>query len=510
MERKGLFARILGEDVKVNSKNSLKKHKKKEIIDQLALRKTMEKEKAIDQKVSEEELKNEREIPKKEMEIARKFTKEELEEFRKNLKKEIEIEKDLTQEQLLKSKNIQEHEKEIAQRISKKQFEDLKKTLTKELEEDSKEKKNNKSEEKVATLTKKDQEKMIREKEMEIEKKIAEEEIIKQIEKDENLKKQLQDCAKDISKMKEEISKIVMGHDEALNGIIRGFLANGHVLIEGVPGIAKTLLIRTIAKVSGCEFSRIQFTVDLLPTDITGVTTYNEKTNEFTTVKGPIFSNFIIADEINRSPPKAQSALLEAMQEKQVTIGKTTHKLPVPFFVMANNNPLESSGTYPLPEAQVDRFLFKLNMGYTSLEDEEKVIDTNITIHKFSKYDIQSIISPSKILKMQEITKDILASPKIKQYIVRIVDATRNPKQYGITKGKYIEWGCSPRASIGLTIAAKADAVIEGKPYITPQNVKNVAKDVLRHRLILNYRGQAENIKSDDIVEEILRKVPLP
>lgn len=327
---------------------------------------------------------------------------------------------------------------------------------------------------------------------------------------DAKLKKSLEAYQKELALLKQEISKIVVGHDEVINGIVRGFLADGHVLIEGVPGIAKTLLIRTIAKASGCDFSRVQFTVDLLPTDITGVTTYDEGAKTFKTIKGPIFSNFIIADEINRAPPKVQSAMLEAMQEKQVTIGKETHKLPVPFFVMANNNPLESSGTYPLPEAQVDRFLFKLLMGYTSNENEEKVIDTNITTKKFEDFDIKSIISPDKILKMQADTKKVLASPKIKKYIVRIVDATRKPKQYGLEYGKYIEWGCSPRASIGLTIAAKADALMHGLPYITPQNVKNVAKDVLRHRLILNYMGQAENVSRDKIVEEILNKVPLP
>ncbi|MBT3405516.1 MoxR family ATPase [archaeon] len=316
--------------------------------------------------------------------------------------------------------------------------------------------------------------------------------------------------SKDLIAIQDEISKVVIGHAEVVQSILRGFLANGHVLIEGVPGIAKTLLIRTLANASGCQFSRIQFTVDLLPTDITGVTTYDQAANAFTTIKGPIFSNFIIADEVNRAPPKSQSALLEAMQEKQVTIGKHTHKLPSPFFVMANNNPLESSGTYPLPEAQIDRFLFKVLMDYTSLEDESKIIDKNITTSKFEEYNIKPAISPSKILKMQRATKKIFASDKIKKYIVRIVDSTRNSKKYDLKLGKYIEWGASPRASIGLTIAAKADALLKGSCYVTPQNVKNVIFDVLRHRLILNYQGQAENIKSDIIIEEILKKVPLP
>jgi len=201
---------------------------------------------------------------------------------------------------------------------------------------------------------------------------------------------------------------------------------------------------------------------------------------------------------------------LEAMQERQVTIGKETHPLPTPFFVMANNNPLESSGTYPLPEAQIDRFLFKIKMGYTSTEEEELIIDKNITTSRFEDYDVKPVITPKKILKMQKITKKIGASPKIKKYVVKLVDATRKPKEYGIRLGKYLEWGGSPRATIGLIIAAKADALMHGKTYVTPQNVKNVAHDVLRHRLILNYLGQAETIKTDDIIEEILNKVPLP
>jgi len=325
----------------------------------------------------------------------------------------------------------------------------------------------------------------------------------------EHSKEQLVKYSKDIEQLKKEVARVIVGNEVIINAIIRGFLANGHVLIEGVPGIAKTLLIKTIAQASGCESSRIQFTVDLLPTDITGVTTYDESKKDFTTIKGPVFSNFVIADEINRAPPKSQSALLEAMQEKQVTIGKTTYKLPNPFFVMANNNPIESSGTYPLPEAQVDRFLFKLKMNYLSEEDEAKVIDQNATIKKFEEYNLKPVISSSKILQMQTATKEVEASDKIKKYIVKIVNSTRRPKEFGIKYGDYIEWGCSPRASIGLMIAAKADALMQGQSYVTPQNVKNVAHDVMRHRIILNYRGQAENINTDDIIEEILKKIPV-
>jgi len=314
---------------------------------------------------------------------------------------------------------------------------------------------------------------------------------------------------KDLVKIKQEVAKIVVGQDQVVESILRGLLANGHVLIEGVPGIAKTVLIRTIAYVLGCEFSRIQFTVDLLPADITGLTTYTPGKG-FETIKGPVFTNFLIADEINRAPPKTQSALLEAMQEKQVTIGRETFKLSPPFFVMANNNPLESSGTYKLPEAQTDRFLFKLKMGYPSIEEEEKIIDQNTTVRKFEDYDIKKILSVKKVIELQEKTKNIIATSQIRKYIVRLIDCTRNPDKYGIAHGRYIDYGGSPRASIALQIAAKADAVLKGQDAITPQNVKNVAHDVLRHRILLNYEGQAENIDSDKIIDEILSKVEVP
>jgi len=313
----------------------------------------------------------------------------------------------------------------------------------------------------------------------------------------------------ELEDIRKEVAKVVIGQEEIIDAILRGVLANGHVLIEGVPGVAKTLLIRAIAYTVGCEFSRIQFTVDLLPADITGLTTYTPGKG-FETIKGPIFANFIIADEINRAPPKTQSALLEAMQEKQVTIGRDTFQLAPPFFVMANNNPLESSGTYRLPEAQIDRFLFKLKMGYPNMEQEEQIIDTNITIHKFEDFDLKKILAAEKIIDLQKMTKAIGASPQIRKYIVRIVDCTRNPKNYGIKLGKYLDYGGSPRASIALQIAAKADAVLKGQSHVSPQNVKNIAHDVLRHRLLLNYEGQAENIDSDDIIDEILDKVKVP
>jgi len=314
---------------------------------------------------------------------------------------------------------------------------------------------------------------------------------------------------KDLVEIKKEIGKVVVGQENVVEGCLRAILANGHLLIEGVPGIAKTLLIRALAASSGCKFNRIQFTVDLLPTDIVGITTY-DKARGFYTLKGPIFSNFVIADEINRAPPKTQSALLEAMQEKQVTIGKETFSLELPFFVMANNNPIESGGTYPLPEAQVDRFLLKLNMGYPSVDEEKGILQTNISLNKFEDFKIMPIISPKKIIEMQKATKQIHLSEAIEKYIVKIIDATRNPEKYKIKTGKYLEYGCSPRASIGLFIVSKADALLNGKTFVTPQNIKNIAHEVMRHRLILNYEGQAEGVKPDDIISEILSRVPVP
>lgn len=319
----------------------------------------------------------------------------------------------------------------------------------------------------------------------------------------------IQKCKSDLDYVKAEIAKVVVGQEKVVDGLMRALLAKGHVLLEGIPGIAKTLVIRALAQAGGCGFKRIQFTPDLLPTDIVGITSY-EAEKGFFVIKGPIFSNFIIADEINRAPPKVQSALLEAMQEKQATIGKETFKLDEPFFVLATQNPLETLGTYTLPEAQVDRFLFKLLMDYPSKEEEKKIIEQNITINQFDDYKLKPILSSKRIIEMQDLTKDIAHSDKIKEYIVDIVNSTRQHAKYGIKLGRYIELGSSPRASISLFIAAKADALLKGDTFIKPQHVKNVAYDVLRHRIILNYTGQAEDIKVEDIIAEILSKVPIP
>ncbi len=319
----------------------------------------------------------------------------------------------------------------------------------------------------------------------------------------------VQHYQKVVAGMKKELTKIVVGQEFVVDAVIRGLIANGHVLVEGVPGIAKTLIVRALAEVTGCTNSRIQFTVDLLPTDIVGITAY-DKVKGFYTLKGPIFTNYIIADEINRAPPKTQSALLEAMQEKQATIGKITYPMMKPFFVMATQNPIESSGTYKLPEAQIDRFLFKVLISYPNSDEERLILQTNMSLRKFEEFALQSVTTPNEIIRMQLAAKDIYLSEEIERYIVEIVMATRNPIKYDIKLGRYILYGGSPRASIGLFIAAKADALMNGKNYVIPQNVKNVAYDVMRHRILLNYEGQAEGIKTEQIIEEILEKVPMP
>lgn len=314
---------------------------------------------------------------------------------------------------------------------------------------------------------------------------------------------EVKQAAQLIKLIKLEVGKAFFGHEKVVDSLIRALLSNGHVLLEGVPGIAKTLVIKTLAKVSGCTSKRIQFTVDLLPTDITGLTTYNPNKG-FEIVKGPIFANFIIADEINRSPPKTQSALLEAMQEKQVSIGKETHKLPIPFFVMASQNPLETEGVYSLPEAQVDRFLFKVIFSYPEQEHEERVMEQNTTFKKFEDIDLKILTTPERIVNLQHLTHKIYLDEKIKKYIMSIVNFTRNKN---FKYGEYIEMGASPRASINTYIAAKAQALLNGRHYVLPSDVDDVVYDVLRHRLILTYRAQAENITPEKIISEIIRVV---
>ena len=312
-----------------------------------------------------------------------------------------------------------------------------------------------------------------------------------------------------IEAIKSEVAKIIVGQDRVLDTFIKGLLCDGNIMLEGVPGIAKTLLIRALAAVTSCKFNRIQFTADLLPTDITGIVAYEPKKG-FYTVKGPIFSHFILADEINRAPGKSQSALLEAMQERQVTIGRETFRLERPFFVLATLNPIETFGTYPLPEAQIDRFLFKIFMDYPTKKEEIGILKKNIDLKDFVDYKLRPVISSTEIIQLQEMVQKVYLAEEIESYIVELVNATRKPNDYKIKLGKYIKYGSSPRASIGLYTASKANALMKGKTFVTPQDIKDVAYDIFRHRLILNYEGQAEGVKPEDFITELLLKVPTP
>lgn len=322
------------------------------------------------------------------------------------------------------------------------------------------------------------------------------------------LRKEVDTFQKKFTKAKNEISKILVGQDRVVEHLIQALLCNGHVLLEGIPGVGKTLLIRSLSTIVGTDFSRIQFTPDLLPTDIVGITTYNEKKG-FYTVKGPIFSNFVLGDEINRSPPKVQSALLEGMQERQVTIGKDTFDLPKPFFVMATMNPLEQVGTYKLPEAQLDRFIFKVVMGYPAFEDELEILERNITLNDFDDFKLKKIFSQKEIVYAQKLTKQIKMEKKMERYIVRLIDATRNPEKYDLEKGKYLSYGGSPRASIALFIASKAKALLNNSTIVTPKEIRGILKPVLRHRIIVDFEGQALDITPEDVIDEIINKVKI-
>ena len=306
-----------------------------------------------------------------------------------------------------------------------------------------------------------------------------------------------------------EMSKVIIGQNNMVEKLLIGLLSNGHVLLEGVPGLAKTLAIKTLSEAIDGVFSRVQFTPDLLPADIIGTVIYNPKKEEFSIKKGPVFANFLLADEINRSPAKVQSALLEAMQEKQVTIGDETFQLPKPFLVLATQNPIDQEGTYPLPEAQVDRFMLKVVLDYPTKEEEKLIIRNNISAQGFPK--VNQILNPTDILKAREVVKEVYMDEKIEQYIVDIVFATRNPKEYGLPEYEnLIGFGGSPRASINLASAAKAYAFIKRRGYVIPEDVRAICKDVMRHRIGVTYEAEAENITSLDIIEGILNKVVVP
>ncbi|MEN8956627.1 MAG: MoxR family ATPase [Flavobacteriales bacterium] len=306
-----------------------------------------------------------------------------------------------------------------------------------------------------------------------------------------------------------EIGKVIVGQEHMVERLLIGLLSNGHVLLEGVPGLAKTLAINTLSKAVSVDFSRIQFTPDLLPADLIGTMIYNQKKEDFTIKKGPIFSNFILADEINRSPAKVQSALLEAMQERQITIGDETYKLPEPFLVLATQNPIEQEGTYPLPEAQVDRFMLKVVLDYPKKEDEKLIVRQNISSTPFPKPN--AVITPAQILSARKMVREVYLDEKIEQYIVDLVGATRHPAENGMEElESLIEFGGSPRASINLALAAKAYAFIKRRGYVIPEDVRAICKDVLRHRIGLSYEAEAENISVSQIIDTILNKVQVP
>ncbi|NOY51796.1 MAG: MoxR family ATPase [Chlorobi bacterium] len=305
-----------------------------------------------------------------------------------------------------------------------------------------------------------------------------------------------------------EMNKVIIGQKQMTERLLIGLLANGHILLEGVPGLAKTLAINSLANIIDAKFSRIQFTPDLLPADLLGTLIYSQKNEEFVVKKGPLFANFILADEINRSPAKVQSALLEAMQERQVTIGEETFKLQEPFLVMATQNPIEQEGTYPLPEAQVDRFMLKVVISYPKKEEEKQILRQNITN---TRAKTNKVIKPEEILRAREIVREVYLDEKIENYITDIVFASRYPKDYRLSKFEnMISYGASPRASINLALGAKAYAFIKRRGYVIPEDVRAISHDVMRHRIGLTYEAEAENITSEDIVNEILNSVEVP
>jgi MoxR-like ATPase len=312
-----------------------------------------------------------------------------------------------------------------------------------------------------------------------------------------------------IDKLRDELAKVIVGQQYMVDRLLIGLLSNGHVLLEGVPGLAKTLTIKSLAQAVHAKFSRIQFTPDLLPADVVGTMIYNQPRNEFQVRKGPIFANFILADEINRAPAKVQSALLEAMQEKQVTIGEETHKLDEPFLVLATQNPLEQEGTYPLPEAQIDRFMLKVIVGYPSKKEEQSIIRQQVQGIEIPK--VNAVVSTQEILQGKELTRQVYLDEKIEKYIVDIVFATRSPDEYGLVKLKpFINYGGSPRASINLALAAKAYAFMQKRGFVIPDDIKAICKDVMRHRIGLTYDAEAENITSEQIIDDILKTIQVP
>ena len=311
-----------------------------------------------------------------------------------------------------------------------------------------------------------------------------------------------------VQQLTEQIKHVIVGQDYLIERLLIGILADGHILIEGVPGLAKTLSVKTISDAIQTKFQRLQFTPDLLPADLIGTMIYNPNTSEFTVKKGPIFANIILADEINRAPAKVQSALLEAMQERQVTIGETTFPLDNPFLVLATQNPIEQEGTYPLPEAQVDRFMLMLKIGYPTPTEEREIMDRNT---EGRMVEVQKVISPNDIVRARDVVRSVYVDDKVKDYIVNLIFATREPEKYGLSDLKdLIGFGASPRATIFLNLAAKAHAFLRGRGYITPEDIKAIGADVLRHRILVTYEAEAEEVSSDDIVRKIFDAVEVP
>jgi MoxR-like ATPase len=311
-----------------------------------------------------------------------------------------------------------------------------------------------------------------------------------------------------VQPLRQEIGRVIVGQQHLVDRLIVGLISNGHILLEGVPGLAKTLALKTLAGAVGLHFSRLQFTPDMLPADIVGTMIYNPRDGSFSTKQGPVFANLVLADEINRAPAKVQSALLEAMQERQVTLGDESHPLPDPFLVLATQNPLEQEGTYPLPEAQVDRFMLKVLVKYPNRTEERAILDTMAVTER--SFEVQPVVSAEDILQARKVVSSIYVDEKVKDYIVDIVLATRDPQPYGIDLNGYVQCGASPRATISLTLGARAVAFLQGRGYVTPQDVKDVAYDVLRHRIIVSYEAEAENITSENIIAGVLEGLPVP
>ncbi|MFB6076261.1 MAG: AAA family ATPase [Candidatus Aenigmatarchaeota archaeon] len=322
------------------------------------------------------------------------------------------------------------------------------------------------------------------------------------------IKEEIEDFGIKLDNIRDEVSKGLIGQRDVLDSVLKCLVCRGHVLLEGVPGLAKTLLVRLLsAVIQGSSFKRIQFTPDLLPSDIIGTTIYEKEKGSFKVRKGPIFANFVLADEINRTTPKVQSAMLQAMQEREVTIGKETHSLPKPFAVMATQNPLEQAGTYPLSVAQTDRFLFKVFVDYPEPREEEKIIDQNMEVKEVESFGVENTLNLDELVKIQELVKKVKITEEIKDYILNIVESTRYPDEYGLEYDKFIDYGASSRASIFLALGGKANALMNERDYVTPEDIRKVTYPVLRHRIILNYEGKSRNLNTDDIIKEIIDTV---